>query len=301
MLRNAIEQSKALSSVKKRVFYTDFTFGFVTEEYPLGLMGCHSLHRSSRVNSNVLQFRPFACVMGPTERQEVYELLFLSSKEVLLQYENFDLQAGYVCGDTNYPLTNAAKTVWPQSGRLLCWPHIKRQALKSNIGKLKNHDFFDTAQKDLDSIHMAQNNAQAEIIKDLIFKKWTSCGEETLRCWFEKEYNNKVHNSFHYSASGVPTAVTNNNSDESVNKVIQSESLMDGDKIPLCIFVKKNIRQLIKNMALSRGNTPIHVHAQGVIQREMLKKASILVEDQEKSKTEPRSTFCTYFILFLTL
>ena len=54
-------------------------------------------------------------------------------------------------------------------------------------------------------------------------------------------------------------------------------------------------------MALSRGNTPIHVHAQGVIQREMLKKASILVQDQEKSKTEPRSTFCTYFILFLTL
>ena len=92
--------------------------------------------------------------------------------------------------------------------------------------------------------------------------------------------------------------MTNNNSDESFNKVIQSESLMDGDKIPLCIFVKKNIRQLIKNMALSRGNTPIHVHAQGVIQREMLKKLLFWYKTKKNQKLNQGQLFVHILFYF---
>ena len=286
MLRNAIEQAKASEIVSERVFYSDFTFNLVNEDYPLGIFGCQSLQRSERGNINVLQYRPFACVMGPSKRGEVYKLLFSSTKSVLREYENFDLDGGFICGDTNWPLTNAANKIWPGIDRLLCWPHIKREALRRNVDKLVNKDYYEEALKDMDKIHMAQTTPQAEKIRDLVFEKWMARKEVSLKKWFEKEFANSSHNKFHYSASGVITATTNNNADESFNKMVKK----DINKVPLCIFVTTTMPGLISTLALNRGNSPIFVRARGTPQREMVKKASILVQDLEKTREQARYT-----------
>ena len=77
LLRNAIRHAEAMPTADLRVFYSDFTFKLVTEGWPLGLFGCHSLHRNvEKGGENVLQFRHFACCIGPTEKFEVYECLF---------------------------------------------------------------------------------------------------------------------------------------------------------------------------------------------------------------------------------
>lgn len=109
-------------------------------------------------------------------------------------------------------MTNAAKAVFPEAQRLLCYPHIALTALPRNRDKLKNQLLFTTAQNQITNImQMARTFKQFELLSTTIISHWREQKEINLAEWFEREYLTDPHNKFCYSASGIHGITPNNN------------------------------------------------------------------------------------------
>ena len=62
-----------------------------------------------------------------------------------------------LCQDHTLPGANAARETWPEScAIILCWPHIKLNAVKNNKQKLSDKSLAETANEHITYVHCSR-------------------------------------------------------------------------------------------------------------------------------------------------
>ena len=194
------------------------------------------------------------------------------------------MEVNFVGGDRAPCITNAATAVWPESKRLLCWPHLKLSGLPKHKDKLNNPNFFEEAQTDILRMHESQNFHQFQFIQKLVINKWKKKKEDRLIDWFESQYLRPPHDKFFYTASGYPLIIPNQNPEERFNKSLKGGgfSKWEGGTQTLTVFCNDTIAEQLKNLSIDLGTEPIFLTAQGRPSRFVLQKAQALFYSDDR-------------------
>ena len=104
----------------------------------------------------------------------------------------------------------------------------------------------------------------------------------SLANWFETQYLVDPHNRFSYSASGIPGVQTNQNADESFNRILKSGTVCrwQGGRQSLTVYCRETIQEKLTNLTKSLGQLPITIIASYPISRFVLQKAQSIIYSQ---------------------
>jgi hypothetical protein len=123
---------------------------------------------------------------------------------------------------------------------ILCWPHIKRNALIQNRHKIFSSNYFEKAQDDISQLHLARSQRQFVSLASLMLHQWRADRENELADWFEATYLIEPFNRWSVTSSGIPGVSPNQNPIESFHREQKREQFGQEGKNNVLSNIFKN-------------------------------------------------------------
>ena len=200
-----------------------------------------------------------------------------------------------LCQDHTLPGANAARETWTEScAIILCWPHIKLNAVKNNKQKLSDKSLAETANEHITYVHCSRTRQQFDKLLALMLGHWRSdLVEDAFADWFEEEYGTYPWRNWHVTASGIPGFTGNNNAEESFNREAKRGENIKKDTIG--VYITDTLPRTIRNWSLELGTQagPIVNSIPSTPNRHLIMKAIDIVTHGHDQQND--ATVCNYF------
>ena len=135
------------------------------------------------------QFRPIAFALGNTKNGFVYKMLYGLTCDFLQWPYDFKWSVSAMCQDHSEAGGKAAIETWsPSCLIILCWPHIKLNAVKNNKKLLRDRSLADLANQQITYVHCSRTTQQFEQLLKLMLQHWRDVlVENDFADWFAAE------------------------------------------------------------------------------------------------------------------
>ena len=300
MLGNAIDQRDNQQRLDDPCgANADATFNLLKNDWSLHIIGCRGLKKKTGCTDYnekfTHQFRPIAFALGNTENGAVYRMLYKLTCEFLQMALGYKWILKAMCQDHSQPGANAAIETWPSTcAIILCWPHIKLNAVKNNKQKLSDKSLADTANEHITYVHCSRTVKQFDKLLALMLVHWRDdLVEDAFADWFHEEYGTDPWRNWHVTASGIPGFTGNNNAEESFNREVKRGEHIKKDTIG--VYITETLPRTIRNWSLELGTQagPIVNTIPGTPNRHVIMKAIDIVTRGHDEQND--IAVCNYF------
>jgi len=111
-----------------------------------------------------------------------------------------------------------------------CWPHLKRQGIEGHKSKFVNPgEHFEPFKERICQLHLATSKIQFDKLAELLSGLLIAQGETDVETWIRTQYFGEEFGHWFITA-GYPTAVPNNNAEESGNRDAKRPTVGTGTK-----------------------------------------------------------------------